>query len=100
MSERYGVGVYRKRPIHVTALLWTGANFVNMERFLESPRNGFFREDQLYLYAGDTAYRVVPGTWIIKAATGGYHPCRADVFENLYEFIPAEDLTSVMHHPV
>lgn len=78
---------YRKKPVVVDALQWTGANFVDMEMFLESPRNGFFRGDTLFLYAGETAFRVVPGTWIIKAATGGFHPCKEAAFPDVYESV-------------
>ena len=85
---------YRKKPVLVDALRWTGANFVNMETFLESPRNGFFRGDQLYLYAGETAFRVVPGTWVIRASTGGFHPCREEAFADVYE------VAETFHHPV
>ena len=85
---------YRKKPVLVDALQWTGANFVDMEAFLASPRNGFFRGDTLFLYAGETAFRIIPGTWVIRAATGGYHPCKADAFGEVYE------VAEVMHHPV
>lgn len=86
---------YRKKPVLVDALQWTGANFVDMEAFLESPRNGAFLHNILYLYLPDGGMtRVVPGTWIIKAATGGYHPCPAAAFATVYE------AAEVMHHPV
>ena len=94
MNETYGIQTYRKKPVHVQALRWSGANFIDMERFLETPRNGFFRGEALYLYAGDTAYMVIPGTWIIRAATGGYHPCREDAFADVYE------LATVDHHSI
>ena len=85
---------YRKKPVLVDALRWSGANFYDMESFLETPRNGFFRGDTLYLYAGNTAFRVVPGTWVIRGATGDYHPCWADAFDKVY------DIAETFHHAV
>ena len=93
-TRSYGVRVYRKKPVVVEALQWTGANYVDIETFLESAKNGFFKGDVLYLYAGETAFRVLPGTWIIRGATGGFHPCRADAFTDVYE------LADTFHHPV
>ena len=85
---------YRKKPLDVEALRWTGANYVDMETFLESAKNGFFFGDKLYLLMGGNEVRCLPGTWIVKGATGGYHPVPAHVFDQVYE------VTEVMHHPV
>ena len=85
---------YRKRPVEVDALRWTGANYVDMETFLESPRNGFFFGDKLYLHMNENEVRCLPGTWIVKGATGGYHPVPESVFEQVY------DATETFHHPV
>lgn len=85
---------YRKRPVEVEALRWTGANYADMETFLESARNGFFFGDKLHLLMGVNDVVCLPGTWIVKGATGGYHPVPSHVFEQVY------DATEVMHHPV
>lgn len=81
----YGIARYRKRPVEVDALQWTGANYEDMEAFLETTKNGFFKGETLHLYAGQTAFRVIPGTWVIRGATGGYHPCYEESFPAVYE---------------
>ena len=89
---------YRKKPVTVEALQWTGANFVDMETFLGNPKNGTFLHNILYLSLSDGGMtRVVPGTWIVKGATGGYHPCPAHAFPDVYEAVEEPEL---MHHPV
>lgn len=85
---------YRKKPVLVDALQWTGANFVDMEQFLGSPRNGVFINHALYLPTGDGHTRVLAGSWVVCGPAGDYHPVRGDVFEQLYEPV------DVMHHPV
>ena len=90
----YGVRTYRKKPVEVKALQWTGANFVDMERFLESARNGYFHGDHFFLLSYGTHLRIEPGTWVIRGATGGYHPCQAEAFWDVYE------LAETFHHPV
>ena len=90
----YGVRRYRKKPVEVQALQWTGANFVDMERFLESARNGYFHGDHFFLLSYGTHLRIEPGTWVIRGATGGYHPCQAEAFDSVYE------LAETFHHPV
>ena len=93
----YGPQTYLKKPVAVRALQWTGANYADMEAFLESPKNGFFFGDKLYLLMGENEMRCVPGTWIVKGATGGYHPVPESVFERVYSHAEPQ---SVMHHPV
>ena len=90
----YGVRTYRKKPVEVKALQWTGANFVNMETFLESPRNGWFHREFLYLHMGENEVRCRPGTWVVRGATGGYHPVPEHAFGQVYE------LAETFHHPV
>ena len=88
---------YRKKPLLVDALQWTGANYASMERFLESAVHGFFFRDKLYLMLGDNEVRCRPGMWIVKGATGDFHPVPEHVFAQVYESVETEEL---MHHPV
>ena len=90
---------YRKKPVVVEALQWTGMNFVDMSCFLGSARHGTFLNNHLYLTpADDVMTRCVPGTWIVKGATGGFHPVPAHAFPQVYEALEEEN--TVMHHPV
>ena len=91
---------FRKKPVVIDALQWTGANYVDMEGFLRSPRNGYFMGDgTLRIATVEGVMRASPGDWIICGVAGEFYPCKPDIFEKTYE--PVEPpVTEVMHHPV
>lgn len=103
MSEHYGVGTYRKRPVEVTALRWTGANLHDMESFIADPRKASIIFDslipKLYIYTKENVMYASIGDFIIRGVQGEYYPCKPDIFAETYEFIPPPP-TEVMHHPV
>ena len=94
MSEIYGVQTYRKRPVEVRALRWTGANLVDMIDFLGNPRVGrivpvskYRNELILHMPGGDIT--VPHGDWVIRGNQGGYHPCGKESFAQVYEYVPS-----------
>lgn len=100
---RYGVQTYRKKPVAVTALQWTGANFADMERFLGSPKaGGFDDKGVLYIHTFEGTMRAMPGDYIICGVAGEFYPCKPVIFEATYEHVPEPEPQplTVMHHPV
>ena len=99
----YGVQTYRKKPVTVTALLWTGANFADMERFLGTAKAGWFDDKgtlRIHTVAGTV--RAIPGDYVGHSdVTGGFELYSPRLFEATYERVETEaPPTSVMHHPV
>lgn len=92
---------YRKKPVVIDAVQWSGSNLREMEQF-----TGSKLECDLY---SDTAWEVgksaplfsfkiatlegvmkaMPGDYIIKGVSGEFYPCKPDIFEKTYE--QAED---------
>ena len=82
------VGKFRKRPLEVEALLWTGHNTADMEAFLESPRNGYFAGNCLLrIQTLEGTMTCLPGNWVVKGIRGEYYPCQAGVFDQTYEAV-------------
>ena len=87
---------YRKIPVEIEALQWTGINLTELKEFVG---------DSLKYEYYDAAYKagVAPpvvditihtlegdmkanrGDYIIKGVKGEFYPCRKDIFEQTYE---------------
>lgn len=84
---------YRKRPLEVSAIQWTGDNFEAVWDFYrEAPGRAPFidagSDGSLALWVEKISQPVtVPaGTWIIAELDGvGMYPCTAAMFEAIYE---------------
>lgn len=88
---------YRKKPVAVEALQWTGSNpgtmydFTGLDNFeVLSPDDVW--EDALEATAAvrdmlheGTWIPLHTGDWVIKGVRGEFYPCRQSVFEETYE---------------
>lgn len=54
---------YRKKPIVVEAIKWTGDNVKEISKFMEASM----------------------GDYIIKGVQGEFYPCKPDIFQKTYE---------------
>lgn len=82
---------YRKKPVEITAVQWTGTNaaevreFMGSDEFVVNRRGGGPPTVRLTTVHGDTAWARV-GDWIIpEAEAGRFYPCKPDVFAATYE---------------
>jgi hypothetical protein len=89
---------WRKKPVEVSAIQWTGANLAEVQAFTGP---GYFGavppedrdEDpdmtaEVYDKLHSTWVHVYDGQWIIRGVQGELYPCAEDVFAATYE--PAE----------
>ena len=88
---------FRKKPVVIEAVRWTGENCVEMETFLGEHLPGEEElEDPLVVnqsfiietLEGDVTAQV--GDWIIKGGQGEFYPCKPDIFEATYELVEDE----------
>lgn len=88
---------FRKKPVVVEAVRWTGSNLEEIRNFVGSDliedymelfsMNGTLKE-MLVDIAIDTlegTMRVDYGDYIIKGVKGEFYPCKPDIFEQTYE---------------
>lgn len=74
---------FRKKPVVIDAVQWTGDNLSEIQ--------SFYRKDSIPI--GDGIFiRTLDGTmlagkfdWIIKGVNGEFYPCKPDIFEKTYE---------------
>ena len=77
---------FRKKPIIIDAVQWTGKNYDEVSTFAyDSERAVFIGENNLIITTleGDMIANV--GDWIIKGVKGELYPCKPDIFEETYE---------------
>ena len=77
---------YRKRPVVVEAIQWTGKNYKDIQAFAGIKIVHYFQEAEVLMVRtleGDMfASR---GDYIVKGIRGEFYPCKPDVFQETYE---------------
>ncbi len=102
---------YRKRPVTIEALQWSGEDHIpsinEMKTFLGGSSQDFTEDNKytideptfkMYLYRGseyegcglviktlEGEMHVSKGDYVIKGVEGEYYPCKPDIFEKTYE---------------
>lgn len=81
---------YRKKPVVIEAVLFTGHNANDVLPWIK--RACVIEED--FISTGEQSIvietlegdmRADPGDYIIKGVKGGFYPCKPDIFEATYE---------------
>lgn len=78
------VKAYRKKPVTVHALQWTGTidNLVEMAAFAGD--EALVNDYKLEIYTLEGVMTASVGDYIIKGVKGEFYPCRKDIFEETY----------------
>jgi hypothetical protein len=84
------VATYRKKPVTIEAVQWTGANRDEMDAWMADAFNweaGFLAsEPQIYVAANDAYLTIKPGDWVAKDRHG-FYPIKDDVFRESYDLV-------------
>ncbi len=95
-EEPVMAGQYRKKPIVIEAIRYTGSpkSFDEIWNWMgghDGPNNGYAGTDDDPREFGITTLEgrmnVNPGDWVIKGIKGEFYPCKADIFEATYEAV-------------
>ena len=78
---------YRKKPVVIEAVQWTGKNLEDVSRFMQGGRDHRFSDDDLIIKTLEGDHRANPGDFIIKGVKGEFYPCKPDIFEATYEIV-------------
>lgn len=92
------VATYRKRPVTVEALQWTGENLEEMQEWTGAGATSFYlieEEDKPYLdnpentadlWVAANGYYIgiCDGEWVLKDELG-FYPCKDEMFKKVYE---------------
>ncbi|MNW28136.1 hypothetical protein D3C74_49500 [compost metagenome] len=74
---------YRKKPIVIEAIRWTGYNLDQVTTFM----GGWQYSDGGRLFIGtlEGSMAAEVGDYIIRGVAGELYPCKPDIFEKTYE---------------
>lgn len=80
---------FRKKPVVIEAIQWTGANVDEILAFIftkGSGRRGLGEErNSIFIDTMEGTMRADPNDWIIRGIKGEFYPCNPDIFEATYE---------------
>jgi hypothetical protein len=77
---------YRKKPVAIETIIWTGENVVEMVEF--SPNCFTYHRDNiitLQIVTLEGTMTATIGDYIIKGIKGEVYPCKPDIFLLTYE---------------
>lgn len=85
---------YRKKPVAVEAVRWTGDNFAELDAFAGTQFGTIHPDDrgddpdndaQVYDKLHSVWVPFSAGDWVIRGVQGELYPCKAEVFEATYD---------------
>lgn len=74
---------FRKRPIVIEAVQYTGTNFEEIEQFVGGDAE--FRDGQLLVATLEGPLRASVNDYIIKGVKGEFYPCKPDILAESYD---------------
>lgn len=78
------VKTYRKKPVEIQALQWTGENQAELYKFVPAHLR-IEEEDGLYIVTLEGNHKALIGDFIIRGVKGEFYPCKPDIFELTYD---------------
>ncbi len=76
---------YRKKPVVIEAVEWTGNNRTEICEFIDQECFEFDPHDGLVIHTLEGDHHASVGDYIIKGVHGEFYPCKPDIFEKTYE---------------
>ena len=77
---------YRKKPVVIEAIQWTGENQKEIERFMKTGYLQVLKTSKtLMIPTLEGDMQASSSDWIIKGVQGEFYPCKPVIFEQTYE---------------
>lgn len=77
---------YRKKPVEIEAVRWTGSNISEVKRFMNNAVIAFNEQNlKISIKTLEGVITASPYDYIIKGVKGEFYPCKPDIFEETYE---------------
>lgn len=77
--------LYRKKPVTVDAVRWTGNNLGQIDALVGRATNVSHRGDQLRIRTLEGVMVCEKGDWLLKGVEGEFYPCKPNIFAKTYE---------------
>jgi hypothetical protein len=77
---------YRKKPVVIEAVKWTGRNGAEVNQFLSYPAADWRVDgDDILIDTLEGTMAARPGDYILRGVQGEVYPCKPDIFEATYD---------------
>ena len=89
-KEVKGVNKFRKKPVVIEALQFTGTNWYEIGAFAGKKADIAHKTgepDVCLIKTLEGEMRASKGDWIIKGVKGEFYPCKPDIFQQTYEAV-------------
>jgi hypothetical protein len=90
---------YRKKPVVIEAVQWTGDNGAEMHTFCPSAMATAAKNSPIYIPTLEGEMTAQVGDWIIRGVKGEYYPCKPDIFAATYEAAPESNAGTELPPP-
>ena len=77
---------YRKKPVVIDAIQWTGDNFVEIDEFITVPHETYPADGYIIIPTLEGKMRASLSDFIIKGLSGEFYPCKEKIFHDTYTF--------------
>lgn len=79
---------FRKKPVVIEAVQYTGQNAHEIARFAEPTRTAFAGPGgSAFIETLEGRMEASVGDWIIQGIQGEFYPCKPDIFEATYDSV-------------
>ena len=76
---------YRKKPVTIEAIQWTGKNKEEIEAFVANDKNVDVYNNSIIIHTLEGNMFASVGDYIIRGIYGEYYPCKPDIFMDTYD---------------
>lgn len=76
---------YKKKPLIIEAVQWTGENIDEVCEFVPQEVWNCITEKDFNILTLEGMMKISLGDYVIKGIKGEFYPCKPDIFEASYE---------------
>lgn len=76
---------YRKKPVVIAAVLWSGGNINEVMEFMSWRNASYDTSCGLQIHTLEGTHSADVGDYIIRGVKGEYYPCKPDIFAMTYD---------------
>lgn len=84
------MATYRKRPVEIEAVQWTGDNAAEVRAFVRGCAtvfDGTVDPPAFYIHTLEGTMHAAVGDWIIRGVAGELYPCKPEIFAATYDAV-------------
>lgn len=90
---------YRKKPVEVEAIQWTGNNFEEVKAFTNGKAyKSLINDNTLVIDTLEGKHLAILKDFIIKGIQNEFYPCKPDIFKETYEKAEKTPLTYFLNN--